>query len=589
MTSGIGLIAGMVVVALGAAAGGSTLALNQVLGDSERYILLACDSYHEAEMWVHAIESQIQEIGDNLLDMPNLPNGHRLSISSRRHAPPPEVRLQEVEEWIRSSKWKMKTVFEGLRIYEHMYTLDDSNNLYNHVDGSRLSRFNLPPCARVNLSVNASASDVFLTIMNLPASCRTGTIKNMTVVETIDNYTDIIHMQLDALYLWPTWTSPRDFCLIRHWKHNADGSYAITLDSTFHHSCPIVYGFVRATLHGAYIITPPKDDVYDEEQTECMLTFIAEMDPRGWIWQKFDYQYNMLQQLLLHLYDIRDTADSERFVKAQFDPITEKRQQQRSLGTSDKVKSVENASLENATTESLAMTPPPTLSPDTWDEPDACTFKIRGPSYKTDNIKAPSAPSLFKLIAVDLFEVVETAFNIAAHPKNRVHQALARGDKTWVFVLNIMVPGPPNLSFVAYFEGNRSLIEADTEFGRIAKPFFDGNDDEFRNNRFKLIPKIIDGNWLIKTAVKDTPTLLGNKLKQYYYKGDNYFELDVDVASSSIARNVCGLAITYAKNIVVDMGLCLQGNEENELPEVIMAAVSCIKVDTSKAKKLDGK
>ena len=152
-----------------------------------------------------------------------------------------------------------------------------------------------------------------------------------------------------------------------------------------------------------------------------------------------------------------------------------------------------------------------------------------------------------------------------------------------------MVPGPPNLSFVAYFEGNRSLIEADTEFGRIAKPFFDGNDDEFRNNRFKLIPKIIDGNWLIKTAVKDTPTLLGNKLKQYYYKGDNYFELDVDVASSSIARNVCGLAITYAKNIVVDMGLCLQGNEENELPEVIMAAVSCIKVDTSKAKKLDGK
>ena len=69
MTSGIGLIAGMVVVALGAAAGGSTLALNQVLGDSERYILLACDSYHEAEMWVHAIESQIQEIGDNLLDL----------------------------------------------------------------------------------------------------------------------------------------------------------------------------------------------------------------------------------------------------------------------------------------------------------------------------------------------------------------------------------------------------------------------------------------------------------------------------------------------------------------------------------------
>ena len=59
-------------------------------------------------------------------------------------------------------------------------------------------------------------------------------------------------------------------------------------------------------------------------------------------------------------------------------------------------------------------------------------------------------------------------------------------------------------------------------------------------------------------AVKDTPTLLGNKLKQYYHKGDNYFELDVDVGSSSVARNVVGLALGYAKNIVVDMGFVLQ-------------------------------
>jgi hypothetical protein len=44
----------------------------------------------------------------------------------------------------------------------------------------------------------------------------------------------------------------------------------------------------------------------------------------------------------------------------------------------------------------------------------------------------------------------------------------------------------------------------------------------------------------------------------HYHKGENYFELDVDVGSSSIARNVVGLAIGYSKSIVVDMGLCLQ-------------------------------
>lgn len=47
---------------------------------------------------------------------------------------------------------------------------------------------------------------------------------------------------------------------------------------------------------------------------------------------------------------------------------------------------------------------------------------------------------------------------------------------------------------------------------------------------------MVDGNLMIKMAVKDTPTLLGNKLKQYYFKGDNYFEIDVDVGSSSVAR-----------------------------------------------------
>jgi hypothetical protein len=47
-----------------------------------------------------------------------------------------------------------------------------------------------------------------------------------------------------------------------------------------------------------------------------------------------------------------------------------------------------------------------------------------------------------------------------------------------------------------------------------------------------------------------------------------------------------GLAIGYSKAIVVDMGLCLQGDEENELPEVLMGGCSCIHLDCSKAKKL---
>jgi hypothetical protein len=224
-----------------------------------------------------------------------------------------------------------------------------------------------------------------------------------------------------------------------------------------------------------------------------------------------------------------------------------------------------------------------------WSEPDAANFRVRGPTYKADNQKVASAPSLFKLLAVDIFDVTEATHNIASHPENRVALALNRGDPTWVFVLNIMVPlaAGQHLSFVDYFDGKKQLIEEDTPFGRVANTFFNGNDREFRNNRFKLIPKVVDGNMIIKMAVKDTPTLLGNKLTQYYYKGDNYFELDVDVGSSSVARNVCGLAIGYSKAIVVDIAFCLQGNEDNELPEVIMGGVTCVKMDTTKATKLN--
>ena len=90
----------------------------------------------------------------------------------------------------------------------------------------------------------------------------------------------------------------------------------------------------------------------------------------------------------------------------------------------------------------------------------------------------------------------------------------------------------------------------------------------------------------MKLAVKDKPTLLGNKLQQQYWKGPNYFEIDVDISSSVIAKNTVGLCIGASTSIVVDMGICLQGNEEDELPEVMLAAVTGVYLDTSLAKEL---
>jgi hypothetical protein len=103
---------------------------------------------------------------------------------------------------------------------------------------------------------------------------------------------------------------------------------------------------------------------------------------------------------------------------------------------------------------SLGTIPPPNIPSEMWSDIDASNFRVRGPTYIVDKVKAVSAPSLFKLLAIDVFEVPEPTQHICSHPKNRVKLAMERGEPTWVFVMNIMVPGPPYLCFVAYMEGN---------------------------------------------------------------------------------------------------------------------------------------
>ena len=59
-----------------------------------------------------------------------------------------------------------------------------------------------------------------------------------------------------------------------------------------------------------------------------------------------------------------------------------------------------------------------------------------------------------------------------------------------------------------------------------------------RNERFKLIPSITIGPWVVKAAVGATPALLGRKVVQRYFRGEDYLEIDIHVGSSVIASQV---------------------------------------------------
>lgn len=53
-----------------------------------------------------------------------------------------------------------------------------------------------------------------------------------------------------------------------------------------------------------------------------------------------------------------------------------------------------------------------------------------------------------------------------------------------------------------------------------------------------------------------------------------------------MTRNLTGMCVGYAKTMVRQMALILQDEDEKELPEVVMGAVSASYVDIPNAKEM---
>ena len=45
--------------------------------------------------------------------------------------------------------------------------------------------------------------------------------------------------------------------------------------------------------------------------------------------------------------------------------------------------------------------------------------------------------------------------------------------------------------------------------------------------RFKLIPNIVSGPFIVRKAVGNKPALLGRKVSQRYFRGPGYVETDI--------------------------------------------------------------
>ena len=119
----------------------------------------------------------------------------------------------------------------------------------------------------------------------------------------------------------------------------------------------------------------------------------------------------------------------------------------------------------------------------------------------------------------------------------------------------------------------------------IALDRFVKSSNEYRDNHFKFIPRLIEGNFIVKKAIGSKPALIGTKLKQSYHMNlqKNYLEIDVDVCSSKIAANIFGLVKKVAKELTIDFNFTIEGQDMDTLPEVLIGGGRIIHIDTSKA------
>lgn len=264
-------------------------------------------------------------------------------------------------------------------------------------------------------------------------------------------------------------------------------------------------------------------------------------------------------------------------------------------------------------------------------------FWLRGKKYLEDKQKHESLPCYFTLVGVDMWRVVPTLEGgpgpqrrIGFHPQSFVQKVLrnpnidpaaaalvAKGGDIHIFVMNFVLPVG---NFVGYFlrphhadwDGG-SNSESDTEAkmnemaeeavgsvgesermsasDRLTRSLYEAfvnGDDEYRDKRFKLCPRVFEGPWLVKRAVGkgNKSAKLAEQMPLTYDRGPNHFEVMIDVSQSAIGNRILSVVSTYIKAVTIDLGCIIEGTAEDELPERVLGALRFYALDIENAPHL---
>ncbi|KAG6410114.1 hypothetical protein SASPL_128163 [Salvia splendens] len=240
-------------------------------------------------------------------------------------------------------------------------------------------------------------------------------------------------------------------------------------------------------------------------------------------------------------------------------------------------------------------------------EADPTSFLIRGKTYLHDQKKIKAKGTLMQLVGADWIKSSQREDDLAGRSNGIVSVSLslslsylfrkiylyvisdhssmqnyaAEGRPDFFFVINIQVPGTTTCSLALYYMLKMPLKETP-----LLARFIDG-DNAFRDSRFKLIPYISKGSWIVRQSVGRKSCLVGQALQMNYFRGKNYLELGIDLGSSTVAKGVVGLVLGYLNNLVIEMAFVIQGDSAEELPEILVGTCRLNHLDAAKAVSTD--
>ncbi|CAN1328141.1 Protein ENHANCED DISEASE RESISTANCE 2 [Linum perenne] len=469
-------------------------------------------------------------------------------------------------------------------------------------------------------------------------------VKAVGVVDASADTVFEVFLNLDQLQRYE-WKSNRDFVFSRQWFRGQDGTYTILLFPAVHKKRLPRSGYRRTKIIPSSWEIRNLSPSTDSNTARCLVSQMLEINQAGWFrWKqnrRSDFEkttpYAMLTQVAglkeyigaspalrvessttvlrtkssISSIDFDDEGVNDEFYDATDGESSSDEEEGDIDGShakkdgSVKLKNVSWAIASLALKKASAPDANETLDPDVpsisieasefngslhkgkdekdsncWTSPNGSGFKIRGRTYLKDNSKVVGGDPLLELIAVDWFKVDRAADGVARHPECLL-QTEAGKKLPFVLVINLQIPAKPNYSLVLYFAADRP-VNKESLLGK----FIDGT-DMFRDSRFKLIPSIVEGYWMVKRAVGTKACLLGKAVTCKYLRQDNFLEIDVDIGSSSVARSVIGLVLGYVTSLVVDLAILVEGKEESELPEFILGTVRLNKLKLETAVPLE--